>query len=274
MSVDRLSCLILQIDSEDRLTPVDVVERLEGRITSGAPDLVLLPELWNAAFERRRIAQGTVRREEDFLAPFREWSTAYPGCLLAPGSAPLLAASAGTESRRLNRGWLIQGGELLARYDKLHLFGLMNEQDWILPGREPCVTTARFPGGELGVGLALCYDLRFPEHIRDLALRGAELLLLPSQWPRIRHFAFHHLLQARAIENGVCAVGANRGGSSGRTVFGGGSAAYGPGDAQVFLEPCYGEPAVFFEIDLAAARREREHLDALNDMRYRLLPPD
>lgn len=266
--MDVLRLGLLQIDPEEGLGPATLAPRLE-RLAGRGAELLLLPEFWNAAFDGERLARGALSVDERELEPLLDWSARRPEAVLCPGSLPVaLAVERGPALA--NRSWLIQAGRVLARYDKLHLFGPMGEPAWVRAGAEAVAAEARPGGRPLRIGLSICYDLRFPELYRDLAARGAELLLAPAQWPAQRIFAFHHLLRARAIENGVAVVGCNRSGSSGRTLFGGGSAAYGMGEGQIFLPPLPdGEDAVF-EIDLAAVAAERAKLDAVADRRYGL----
>jgi omega-amidase len=259
---------ILQLDPEQAPALGELPERLERLADEGAQILVL-PEFWNAAFEEGRLARGALASETE-LAPLLEWSARRPDLLLCPGSLPLRVDG---KPGLANRSWLIQAGAIRARYDKLHLFGPLGEPAWVRPGTGPTVAEVSVEGARLSVGLAICYDLRFPELFRDLAARGAELVLLPAQWPRARHMAFHHLLRARAMENGISVVGVNRAGCSGSTQFGGGSAAYGMGDGHVFLAPLDEREAALFDVELEDVRRERARLDAVADRRYRLSLP-
>ena len=265
----RLTVGILQLDPEAALSLESLPGLLEPLAEAGA-QVLLLPEFWNAAFEDGALSRGALASEEE-LAPLLAFSAARPGLLLCPGSLPLRLGD-GRAPDLVNRSWLMQAGRIVARYDKLHLFGPMGEPARVRPGGAPCVADAQIGGAALRVGLAICYDLRFPELFRDLAARGAELILLPAQWPLARRLPFRHLLRARAMENGVAVVGVNRSGRSGAVDFLGGSAAYGPGDDQVYLEMEEGESAVF-SIDLAAVRQVRAQADAVADRRYRLQPP-
>jgi predicted amidohydrolase len=96
-------------------------------------------------------------------------------------------------------------GEMIAKYRKIHLFDIdltghvsANESGTILPGNE--VVTAEIDGHT--VGLAICYDLRFPELFRLLAVAGAEVLFLPAAFTMFTgKDHWHVLLRARAIEN-------------------------------------------------------------------------
>lgn len=118
-------------------------------------------------------------------------------------------------------------GEVVARYDKIHLFdveiddaeGRYCESATIEPGNEPvCVNT---PVGRLG--LSVCYDLRFPELFRALADQGAELVTVPAAFTQLTGAAhWQVLLRARAIENQLYVIGAAQAGmhSATRTTFG------------------------------------------------------
>ena len=101
-------------------------------------------------------------------------------------------------------------GGLLARYNKVHLFDALSvrESDLMLGGDEPPPVFS-FKG--IQVGLAICYDLRFPELFRSLVLRGAEAVLVPSAWyaGTMKEEHWLTLLQARAIENTMYVCGAN-----------------------------------------------------------------
>jgi predicted amidohydrolase len=137
---------------------------------------------------------------------------------LAVKVAPALAA---------NRSFLFApNGRIVARYDKIHMF------DVTLPGGETYRESATYRPGRTailadlpwgGLGLTICYDLRFPEHYKSLAEAGARFLTVPSAFTQVTGEAhWHVLLRARAIENGCFVFAAAQGGChpSGRTTFG------------------------------------------------------
>lgn len=128
------------------------------------------------------------------------------------------------------------------------------------------------------LGLSICYDAFFPEVNRELAVKGADLLVAISASPVTSRRLFERVLPARAIENAVPLVYVNRVGVEDGLVFGGGSAAY---DARG--EPIEGtavavrglsrdESVVTVEVDLEAARRWRPFRPVLRDVTSR--PPD
>lgn len=111
------------------------------------------------------------------------------------------------------------GGELLGAYRKIHLYDAFGycESDRIRPGDG---ATLRFTLDGIRVGVQTCYDVRFPELSRHLALRGAELILLPAAWVHglLKESHWEVLLRARAIENTVYVAAA---GLTGRPYSGG-----------------------------------------------------
>ena len=101
-------------------------------------------------------------------------------------------------------------GEIVAEYDKTHLFSFANEDDVFSAGNK--IVTVELDG--IRCGLAICYDLRFPEFIRKLALNGSEIIFIPAAWSLKRLIPRQILTKARAIENQVFVVFANSSGKS------------------------------------------------------------
>jgi predicted amidohydrolase len=131
-------------------------------------------------------------------------------------------------------------GAIIGKYRKTHLFTPIEEHKCFSAGRE----LASFSFAEFRLGLSICYDLRFPEVYRTLAIdHGANVLIISSAWPfpRVEHFRV--LAAARAIENQSYLVAANRVGRDGGTSFCGTSA---------IIDP-YG-------VAIAAASADREEL--------------
>ncbi|WP_344615022.1 nitrilase-related carbon-nitrogen hydrolase [Dactylosporangium salmoneum] len=162
-------------------------------------------------------------------------------------------------------------GRLLGRYDKIHLFdarvgGQSFEASSVeQAGAQPVLLDL---GGTL-VGLTICYDVRFPELARALALAGAEVLLVPSAFTYLTGRAhWHTLLRARAIENGCYVVAPatvrspSGAGHDPFETYGHALAVSPWGDVLLDLEER--SPAVeVVELDLAAARDVRASLPVL-----------
>ena len=108
-----------------------------------------------------------------------------------------------SEERR-NRTTVWRAGREIARYDKIHLFEPNGERRLWSPGDAPTAVDL----GDWRIGLVNCNDLRFPEQARALALEArVDALVVVAWWPWRRDHVFRTLLAARAMENGVFALG-------------------------------------------------------------------
>jgi predicted amidohydrolase len=223
-----------------------------GRAGACEADLVVLPEMWFTGYAYRDLAELAERTPESLE---RVGALAREYGFFVAGSW----AERGSDGHLYNTACIVgPDGRVRARYRKVHLFGPMKEDRHFVRGRT--VTVADLEIGRIGV--ALCYDLRFPELARKMALAGAELLLYPSQWPEVRLGHFHTLLAARAIENQVFTVGVNRAGRSVSTQFGGGSTVVDP-RGEVLVQLGGEESFAEAELDLdqvAAARKNIAYL--------------
>lgn len=154
------------------------------------------------------------------------------------------------EDRMWNSAVLVTPDGKVAKYRKTHL-PCLGVDRFVAPGdRLPVFDT---PVGRLGV--QICYDLRFPESARCLALEGVEILVVPTNWPRGAEAIPEILLPARAVENGVFVVAANRVGTENKTEYIGQSAIIDPrGKTLAILKR--GEGAVIAEVNPAQAREK------------------
>jgi predicted amidohydrolase len=217
------------------------------RAGAAEADLVVLPEMWHTGYCHRRLDELAKRTPESLE---RVGALAKKYGFFAVGSW----AERGDDGHLYNTACVVgPDARVRARYRKVHLFGPMQEDRRFVRGRSVVVADL-----EIGrVGIALCYDLRFPELSRKMALDGAELLLYPSQWPEARIGHFLTLLAARAIENQVFTAGVNRTGRSASIQFGGGSTVIGPrGDALAHLDSEEGCAIADLDLDQVAAARE------------------
>jgi omega-amidase len=153
-------------------------------------------------------------------------------------------------------------GQLAATYRKAHLFRLMQEDKWLEPGNR--LETVETDWGR--TGLAICYDLRFPEMFRRYALAGARFILLSAEWPSRRARHWDILLRARAIENQMFIAACNCVGELHGEHFGGGSAIIDPwGDALVAGDDSEG--LLTAELDLDKIDQVRDRINVFADRR-------
>jgi predicted amidohydrolase len=179
----------------------------------------------------------------------------------------VLERAPGESYKAFNTAVLVSpAGELMAAYRKVHLYDAFNgrESDRFLPGTEspPVVDT---PLGK--IGLQICYDIRFPEWSRILALKGAEIIALPTSWVSgpLKEDHWVTLVRARALENTCWIVAADqiRSDRVGRSLV---------VDPMGVVTADGGEEAglVVAEVDLERLRRVRQKLPALAHRRPEL----
>lgn len=197
---------IIPHDVEANLRAFDTfMERLTapGSDSCPAPDLIVLPELFNSGFTPD--PEVTARITEDpadspTLRRIGQWAA-------RSGAAIAGSFTAMEQGRPVNRAFIVDAsGRLAARYDKHHLFLLGGEADTYTAGRKPS-EVATVKGWR--IALAVCYDIRFPAWCRNRG-QAYDCLVVPASWPTSRAYAWRQLLIARAIENQACVVGANR----------------------------------------------------------------
>lgn len=169
-------------------------------------DLLLFPELADGGYAALRRGEGRHRLEGPLLRRLRRLTAELPLTLVA-GTLAVRAPGGGLSNTAL----VFRGGRRIARYDKIHLFAPAGDRRFFRAGSTPATFPLDTSGPPLTCGLAVCYDLRFPELFRRLAGRGARLFLVPARWPAAREDAWRTLLKARAIENQAFVVGCNAG---------------------------------------------------------------
>lgn len=281
----RVSAIQLSYtDSESRADRIARAAALVRRQSHA--DLVVLPELWPAGgFSYRAWGQraepldgptfqalakaardigayvhagSIVEADDDALARLAEVDgdvTALPE--LPDGSRGLW-----------NTSLLISpAGELVTVYRKIHRFGFGSGEPKLLEaGEDIVIAQLDMPEGPVTVGLATCYDLRFPELFRALLDAGAEVLLVPAAWPAPRVAEWSLFARARANEDFCAMVAVNTAGYHGGIQMGGHSVildAAGVPLAQAGAD----ETIISADIDIDAVRQRRQNFPALGDRR-------
>ncbi len=161
-------------------------------------------------------------------------------------------------------------GSILLEYEKVHPFGLgapgERESDHFPGGSTVACSTWNTPAGSLRVCPAICYDLRFPELFRRGLLAGAEMFVVPANWPAVRAAHYRALLIARAIENQAFVIGVNRVGKDPRVSYAGQSVVVSP-TGEVLGEMDDREGVLSVEIDPMLVREWRAKFPAWRDHR-------
>ena len=234
---------------------------LADRVTPAA-DLYVLPELAFSgyAFASRAEARALAEAPDDAAAPGLSALAAWTKARRAHAIVGFPERAAG--GRVYNSAALIgPDGRVKDVYRKIHLFD--TEKLWATPGdRAPVVTRV----GPARVGMLVCYDWRFPEIARVLALAGADLIAHPSNLV-VPAFA-QQAMRVRALENRVYAVTANRAGADvrpgGTIAFTGRSQIVDVNGVVLAAAGARGARALVADLDLARARNKR--FTARNDL--------
>ncbi|HEY5835666.1 carbon-nitrogen family hydrolase [Streptomyces sp.] len=188
---------LLQIDVDPKETVADRRERVATLVRGQAgADLVVLPELWPVgAFAADDFAAEAEPVDGGPTAEAMAAAARDAGVWLHAGSV----VERDPDGLLFNTSLLFSpDGRLHAVYRKIHRFGFdQGEAALMAAGRE--IVTARLPHTVLG--LATCYDLRFPEQFRLLIDAGAHVLVIPAGWPTRRLAHWRLLVQARAVES-------------------------------------------------------------------------
>jgi omega-amidase len=158
-----------------------------------------------------------------------------------------------------------KSGELMIRYDKIHLFSPGGESKYNVAGNS--ISTGKLE--EVRFGLTICYDLRFPELFTSLALTSKVIVNI-ANWPSKRESHWSNLLKSRAIENQVFIIGVNRSGhDSTGEFFAGNSLIYDPWGEEIVPELSE-ETVSVFSIDVDQVEKIRSFFPVSQDRRFKI----
>ncbi|MFE3998328.1 carbon-nitrogen family hydrolase [Nocardioides sp. YIM B13467] len=270
-SIVRVS--LIQVGYGDDETLTDRVERVATQIESlPDADLVVLPELWaqggfasDTWAELAEALDGPIVRRLAKVAREREvWL--HGGSIIERAAE---GEALGPEGRGLWNTSLLfaPDGELRVTYRKIHRFGFGDGEPRLLEaGEQLAVTDVPFAGDTTIVGLATCYDLRFPELFRLLGDREVGLVIVPAAWPlpRVEHWRL--LGRARAVENQAWVLQCNTAGTHRGLTMGGHSQVVAP-TGEVLGELGEIEDVLTVDIDLDLVEQTREAFPVLRDRR-------
>ena len=268
MSQIRAACVQFSARA-DKSENVALMAPLVAEAAERGADIVLLPEKWNAWMDGPRLRPLAERIDSgETVDAMAGWAREH-GINLIGGS---IAIAADDETVQNVSIAFDRRGNQVAAYTKIHLFDVdvggfsYRESDGTAPGSE--LVTAELDG--ITVGLTVCYDLRFPELYRALALdRGARILTIPSNFTL--HTGMAHwevLLRARAIENQAFVLATGQHGTPG----GLDKPSYGHSMiidpwGTVLAQAPDGDGVIVADLDLAAQAAIRERLPALLHIR-------
>ena len=255
----------VQLNStDDKERNLATADRLTRDAAADGADLVVLPEKFNVLGESEHLLAGAETLDGPSIAWAREIAREL-GIDLVAGS--IAERREGREKLSNTSVHVGPDGELKAVYRKVHMFDVVvggveyRESAHEEAGDETVLSTA---GEDVPLGLTVCYDLRFPELFRILAVQGARVIALPAAFTKVTGQAHWEILvRARAIENQAFVVAADQIGraAGGKESFGGSMIVDPWGDvlARAPDEECF----VAADLDLARQDEVRAQLPSL-----------
>ncbi len=265
MSKIKIAILQLMV-TENKKRNLNKTEELIAEACKKTIDIVVLPEMFNCPYDIKR---------------FRDFSEGYPG-----KTTELLSGLAGINSiyivggsipeeengRIYNTSFVFgRNGKLIARHRKIHLFDVdlagglqFRESDVISPGNSITVFDTEF----CKAGVAICYDMRFPELMVKMSLSGSEIIMIPAAFNMITGPAhWHNLLRTRAIDNQVFIVAASPARNIETSYICYGHSLITDPWGNIIAEAGHGEEVLFSEIDTEYVKKVRDSLPLLKHRR-------
>lgn len=257
----RVSALQLPIVIGDREKNTESLRRMAAEAMKAKPDVLVLPELWDIGFFPRPLADFT-DAEGSAARTFLSRLAAEYGVNIVGGS---VAVSSGGSVH--NRCFIFdRTGALVTSYDKAHLFSPAKEDHHFAKGE----ALASFVLDDVPCAVIICYDVRFPELVRRLALGGAAVLFIPSAWPTARLAHWRVLTEARAVENQMFVAAVNGSGAFANGMpLAGHSALIDPWGERL-AEADEGEAVLTADFDLAVREKIKSTIDVFHDRRKEL----
>lgn len=254
---------LIQMKIEEKNTSGNIKHGLDLlRECESGCDIAVLPEIWTTGYSLGLLDQEAETFDGKTIAELRKIANAKH-CAVVAGSMPIRHQ----DGKIYNTTIVIdKQGSVVASYSKAHLFGLFNEERFFSQGNN-------FDVYELnGVicGSTICYDLRFPELYRHLALQGAQIIFLPAEWPEPRGDVWRLLNQARAAENHNYIVAVNCSGEFKGTPFYGHSMVVDP-MGKIVVEAGSFEEVLYCKIDINYIKQVRSKINVLSDVREELI---
>lgn len=220
-------------------------------------EIAVLPEMWNTSYTLEELVHITSDNGQREIEKLSELAKQYQINIVGGSIAVRV------EDKIYNRAIVInKKGELIHQYDKLHLVPMLDEPNYLTQGNNISI----FEIDNVKLGVIICYDLRFPEISRKLALEGIEVLFVVAEWPIERISQFEKLLYARAIENQVYVIASNSIGKCNNTLFGGKSMVINPlGEATTKI--ILGEGTIQATVNIEEIRNIRTKIPLLKTRR-------
>lgn len=257
---------VCQIRTE--LDQAMTMAKAEGMVREAAGNgaqIVVLPEMFNCPYSKEYFKTYAALGHEKAVAAMSSWAREL-GILLVGGSIPE------TEGDKIYNTCFVfdKTGKQIAKHRKVHLFDVdlpgmrFKESNTFTPGQEITVFDTEY--GKMGC--AVCFDVRFPELFRAMAVRGAKVIFLPAQFNMTTGPAHWDLsLKMRAVDNELFVVGASAARYEGFSYLCWGHSAVVDPFGEILVQADEKEQIIYSDIDLARVDEVRQSLPTFNHLR-------
>ena len=222
----KLSIACLQYSSaKNEKHTLETIKDLIDKALDIDAELITLPECATSLQKNSVLTNELAKTEdENFSLQILKEIAKLNSVFILIGSLPIKV-----DDKLVNRSFLVgPKGDVLYKYDKIHLYDvnlpngdIYRESDTYKSGNKAII--AKIKKNKIKIGLTICYDLRFPHLFQDLAVNGAEIIVVPSAFSNLTGpVHWHTLLKARAIETGAFIIAPAQTGyhECGRTSYG------------------------------------------------------
>lgn len=195
-------------------------------------DYLIMPEMWSTGFISKKEIINNIESTDYILKKLSQIAKHYQSHIIC-GTLPNLE-----NNKLFNTSFTLSPeGKIIGKYSKRKLFPGIREDNTFTAGNSTGIINTTISR----IGIAICFDLRFPELFSELSEKGAEIIFIPAQFPNPRLDHWITLLKARAIENQLYIVSSNTIEQSGKLEFFGNSVIVDPwGEIISNMEQKYG----------------------------------
>jgi len=230
---------------------------MERGLRSGA-ELFVLPEMWTTGYKLDQIHELGEPEDGPSVQMLKSFAGQHKVDVVGGSIAETRGGKVYNTAYAFNRA-----GEMIGKYSKIHPIGLMAEDKYIAPGTSKCAFDMSFGKA----GMIICYDLRFLELPRALALGGCQVMFVPAEWPTIRGKHWLTLNMARAIENQMFVLAVNRVGKDENNAFFGNSMVIDPWGEVLAHGSSDKEEVVIADVDFSSVADIRKRIPVFADRR-------
>ncbi|MBI5680767.1 MAG: carbon-nitrogen hydrolase family protein [Methanobacterium sp.] len=262
----KLAVCQMKVEEDKKQNITKALEMIK-KSAKNKSDMVILPEMFNCPYDNSKFAEyAETKDNSNTLNAISNAAKKY-GVYIIAGSIPEL-----NNEKIYNSSFTFdKNGEIIGIYRKIHLFDIdipnkitFKESDVLTAGNKITVIKTDF----CKIGIGICYDIRFPEILRLMTLKGAELIVIPGAFNMITGPAhWETLIRSRAIDNQVYVVAASPAQNKNLSYVGYGNSMIVEPWGNILARANSKEEIIYSEIDLSYINEIREELPLLKNIR-------